>query len=96
MRFLAFFVPIFTFYALLLISLCAGLLAFVGAFFSHQRHRWILIAGLSAVLIGSWVNYHYRAVLWGTIPDITWFTVVGLAPIALGAVSLVSWFLPIV
>lgn len=93
MTFLAFFLPLFTFYALLLVSLSAGLLSFVGAFTSRRQHRWILVAGLSAILIGGWLNYHYRAVLWGTTQNITWFTVVGLAPIALGTMSLIRWFL---
>jgi hypothetical protein len=87
---LAFLVPIFTFYALLLISLAAGLASFLGAFISRRRHRWILVAGLSAVLVGSWVNYHYHGVLWGAE---SWFTAVGLAPIAFGGISLVRWLL---
>ncbi|MBD2655528.1 hypothetical protein H6G45_19055 [Synechocystis sp. FACHB-383] len=90
MTFLAFLVPIFTFYALLLISLAAGLAAFVGAFISRRRHRWVLVAGLSAVLLGSLVNYYYRGVLWGAA---SWFTAVGLAPIALGSMGLVRWLL---
>jgi hypothetical protein len=90
MTFLAFFVPIFTFYALLSVSVCAGLAGFVGAFMTRRRHRWVLITSLSAVLVGSWVNYHYHAVLWGAA---SWFTAVGLAPIALGALSLVRWSL---
>lgn len=89
-----FLLPLFTFYGLLLLSLCAGLLASVGAFTSRRRHRWIWVAGLSAVLVGSWVNYHYQAVLWGAAAQgASWFTIVGLAPIALGGVSLVRWSL---
>ena len=86
MTFLAFFVPIFTFYALLPISLAAGLAGFVGAFISRYRRRWILVASLSSVLVGSWINYYYQAVLWGAV---SWFTAVGLAPIAFGGIGLV-------
>lgn len=87
---LAFLLPIFTFYALLLISLAAGLAAFVGALMTRRRHRWVLVAGLSAVLGGSLVNYYYHPVLWGAA---SWFTAVGLAPIAFGGIGLVRWLL---
>ena len=53
---MVFLVPIITFYGLLLVSLCAGLVDFAGSFISRRRHRWILVASLLAVLIGSWVG----------------------------------------
>jgi len=74
----------------LLVSLCAGLVAFAGSFISRRRHRWILVASLLAVFIGSWEGYQ---VLLAMLQGVHWFTVVGLAPIALGSVSLVRWFL---
>jgi len=87
---MVFLVPIITFYGLLLVSLCAGLVDFAGSFISRRRHRWILVASLLADLIGSWVGYQ---VLLGMAQGANWFAVVGLAPIASGGVSLVRWFL---
>lgn len=87
---IAFLVPIFTFYALLLISLTAGLAGLIGAFMSRCRRRWILGASLSAVLIGSVLNYYYHPVLWGAA---SWFTAVGVAPIAFGGMGLIRWLL---
>lgn len=43
MTFLAFFLPLFMFYALLMVSLGAGLVGCVGAFLSRRRRRWVLI-----------------------------------------------------
>ena len=76
------------FYGLLLLSICAGLAACVRAFVGYRRDRWILVA----ILVGSWMNYHYNSVLWGTAKEAIWFTLLGLAPIAIGGVSLVRWF----
>lgn len=69
-----------------------GLLAFAKTRRGHRRHRWIAVAGVLAVLGGSLVMVQAKAALWGAADDATWFIVVmGLLPIALGAVSLVRW-----
>lgn len=87
-----FLLPLLTYYALMLLPFCLGLLACVGAYMSRRRHHWVLVAGSSAVLAGSWVIYQYKAILWGATDDASWFiVVVGLTPIILGSVSLVRW-----
>ena len=93
MTFLAFFIPLFIFYTLLLFSLCASIVACVGAFRSRRRHRWILVTGLLALLVGGGLNYYYQTVIWSAAEGALWFTILGLAPIPLGIVSLIRWFL---
>lgn len=90
---MAFLLPITVFYGLLLISLGVGLLGCIGAWRSRDRRSWIGVSNGLAVLLGSWFNVHYQVVLWGTPPQFSWFTGVGLAPIALGVMGLMRWFL---
>ncbi len=90
---MAFFLPLVIFYTLLLFSLGAGILACVGAFRSRRRHRWILVASLLAIFVGGWLNYRYQAVLWSATSEALWFTLLGVAPVPLGIVSLVRWSL---
>ncbi|MGA1285036.1 MAG: hypothetical protein ACO34J_13390 [Prochlorothrix sp.] len=90
---MAFVVPILTFYTLLLLALGLGLVACGGALLSRRRRRWVWVVGLLAIGVGAGINYHYYGIFWGTPPKATWFTGVGLSPIALGAVSLVRWWL---
>ncbi len=91
--------PLFFYYGLFVLSLCTGILACVGTFISHSRHRWILVASLSTILIESLRNYYFGFPIWEVakvaklpIQEIIWFTFEGLAPISLGVFSLVRWF----
>lgn len=87
---MAFLLPLFFFYGLLLFSLAAGLLACAGAFLSRRRPRWILAAGLASLLGGSWMAIQFREVVLGSGQGLHWFT--ALAPIPLGVLSLARWF----
>jgi hypothetical protein len=91
MTFLAFFLPLFIFYALLAFSLGAGLLACAGAFLSRRRRRWVLVASLLAIVAGVGLNVRYQMVLWSAADGALWFTLLGLAPIPLGIVGLGRW-----
>lgn len=93
MTFLAFFLPLFIFYALWAFSLGAGLLACAGAFLSRRRRRWVLVASLLAILAGVGLNIYYQSVLWSAAEGAPWFPLLGLAPIPLGAVGLGRWLL---
>lgn len=93
MTFLAFFLPLFIFYALVIGSLGAGLVACVGALLSRRRHRWIWVASLLAISAGVGLNVHYLSVLRSAAAGAPWFTLLALAPIPLGIIGLGRWFL---
>ncbi|MCP9935205.1 hypothetical protein KBZ08_14940 [Cyanobium sp. Candia 9D4] len=92
MTFLSFLVPLLVHYALTVLPLGVGLLAFARTGPGRRRQRWIVVAGLLAVLGGVLVLLRSKAALLGAPDDGTWFIVVtGLLPIALGGVSLLRW-----
>lgn len=93
MTFLAFFLPLFLFYSLFMISLGAGLVACVGSWRRRRRHPWVLVASLLAILAGIGLNVYYQSILWSAAEGAWWFTMLGLAPIPLGLVGLERWFL---
>lgn len=86
MTFLSFLVPLLVHYALTVLPLGVGLLAFARTGPGRRRQRWIVVAGLLAVLGGALVLLQGKEALLGAPDDGTWFVVVtGLLPIALGA-----------
>ncbi len=92
MTFLSFLVPLVVHYALTLLPFGVGLLAFARTRPGRRRQRWIVVAGLLAVLGGVLVLLQGKAALLGAPNDGTWFVVVtGLLPIVLGGVSLLRW-----
>ncbi len=92
MTFLSFLVPLVVHYALTVLPLGLGLLAFAWTRPGRRRQRWIFVAGLLAVLGGVLVLLQGKAALLGGADEGTWFVVVmGLLPIALGGVSLLRW-----
>jgi hypothetical protein len=93
MTFLTFFLPLFMFYALLMVSLVAGLVSCVGAFLSRRRRRWVLMASLLAIVAGTGLNIHYQSILWAAAEGALWFTLLSLAPMPLGIVGLGRWLL---
>ncbi|WP_216922314.1 hypothetical protein [Synechococcus sp. CCAP 1479/9] len=92
MTFFSFLVPLVVHYALAVLPLGVGLLVWVRTRPGRRRQRWIVVAGLLAVLGGALVLLQGKAALLGAPDDGTWFIVVtGLLPIALGGVSLLRW-----
>lgn len=92
MTFFSFLVPLVVHYALSVLPLGLGLLALARTRPGRRRQRWIVAAGLLAVLGGALVLLRGRAALLGAPDDGTWFIVVtGLLPIVLGGVSLMRW-----
>lgn len=73
------------FYALLLLSLVAGVVACAGCFAIHRRHRWLLVTGVGNVVVGAWIAY---MVVWGGAQGAAWFTAVALLPLLMGVVVL--------
>jgi hypothetical protein len=92
MTFFSFLVPLVVHYVLVALPLGLGLLALARTRPGRRRQRWIVVAGLLAVLGGALVLLQGKAVLMGAPDDGTWFVVVtGLLPIALGGISLLRW-----
>ncbi len=92
MTFLSFLVPLLVHYALTVLPLGVGLLALARTRPGRRRQRWIVVAGLLAVLGGALVLLRDKAALLGAPDDGTGFVVVtGLLPIVLGGVSLLRW-----
>lgn len=99
---MAFLIPIIVFYTLGFLSLGAGLVACVGAFRSRCPRRWILVTGITTIIMGLWMNFYYQAVIWSplgfwesfsSLEGAIWVIVLGLAPMILGMTSLIRWFL---
>jgi hypothetical protein len=76
------------FYALLLLSVATGVVACAGCFLTNRRHRWLLATGIGNLVVGTWIAY---MVVWGGAQGATWFTVVGISPLLLGAVVLLRF-----
>lgn len=92
MTFLSFLVPLVVHYLLTVLPLGVGLLALARTRSSRRRQRWIVLAGLLAVLGGVLVLLQGKAALLAAPDDGTLFVVVtGLLPIVLGGVSLLRW-----
>ncbi|MCT0209482.1 MAG: hypothetical protein DCF18_01770 [Cyanobium sp.] len=92
MTFFSFLIPLVVHYVLVALPLGLGLLAFARTRPGRRRQRWIVVAGLLAVLGGALVLLQAKAALMGAPDDGTWFVVVtGLLPIALGGISLLRW-----
>lgn len=92
MTFLSFLVPLLVHYALTVLPLGVGLLALARTRPGRRRQRWIVVAGLMAVLGGALVLLRDKAALLVAPDDGTGFVVVtGLLPIVLGGVSLLRW-----
>lgn len=89
---LSILLPLLVLWVLALLPLGMGVLALVKTRRDRRRRRWVVVAGLVAVLGGAVVMIQGRAALVGAASDETWFVVLaGLLPIVLGAVSLVRW-----
>jgi hypothetical protein len=92
MTIFSFLVPLLVHYVLVALPLGLGLLALAQTRPGRRRQRWIVVAGLLAVLGGALVLLQAKAALMGAPDDGTWFVVVkGLLPIALGGISLLRW-----
>jgi hypothetical protein len=90
---LAFLVPLFTFYGLLVCSVGAGLVACLGSCLTRRRRSWLLVTGIVAIVGGGLLNYSYRSIIWGAATEALWFTLLGVSPIPLGGVAVGVWFL---
>lgn len=97
--------PLFLFYGIAILGFGLGVVACVGAFRSRYRRRWVLGAGITAIVMGLGMNISYQNVIWSPLSywasfktlgqmvwQLSWVVALGLAPIILGAISLIRWF----